>query len=207
MIGKLFVISAACGAGKSTLVKAVLEELRFTVPIEPVITYTTRLPRQNEEQGRDYYFIDINDFERRIQDGFFLEWSNAYGAYYGSPRSLLNACQQGRSFMFILDRAGVEQLLQQGTDTVLIWIEVSSMAQLKDRLARRATETEGQIERRLQRAKIEIELERQKPIYHYRIINDDFGTAKLALLTIVLQELAEKSSKKKLTDMRIQCAK
>lgn len=197
MSGKLFIVSAPCGAGKSTLVKAILEELRFDVPIEQVITYTTRAPRKNEEHGRDYYFIDSNDFEQRMKGGFFLEWSNAYGAYYGSARSIMDECKKGKSFLLILDRAGAQRVLATMPQAVLIWIEVSSFSHLKDRLMLRATETTEQIEKRLVRSKIEIELERQEPLYHYTVKNDDFGTAKLNLLTIVMQELAHKKGLRK----------
>ncbi len=197
MVGKLFIISAPCGAGKSTLVTAVLDELQPEWPIEQVITYTTRAPRAGEEDGENYHFIDVHGFEQRIKQDFFLEWSNAYAAYYGSPRSIVQEMQEGRSFLLILDRAGAEQVIQQVPDAILIWLELSSMVQLKERLMRRATESPDHIERRLRRAYIEITLERNQPLYHHIIMNDDFGTAKLQLLTCILAELRGNTNRPK----------
>ncbi len=202
MTGKIFIISAPCGAGKSSLVSAVIEELQQDIPVEQVITYTTRSPRQNEENGRDYHFIDRDEFERRIKDDFFIEWSNAYTAYYGSPRSIVEDCKKGRSFMIILDRAGAEQVIQKAPEVVLIWIEVSSITQLKERLIRRATENIEHIQKRLERSKFEIALEHREPLYHYKIINDDFGTAKLQLMTIVMHELHSDAMKKEVVESR-----
>jgi len=86
---KLFIVSACSGAGKTTLVNAVIENLRKKqVPIERVITYTTKQPRAGEVDGRDYHFVSVEDFQRKIQEGFFIEYSEAYGNYYGSPKSL-----------------------------------------------------------------------------------------------------------------------
>lgn len=186
MMGHIFIVSAPCGAGKSSLVSAILEELQHDWQIHQVVTYTTRKPRQNERDGRDYNFIDIHDFERRIKDGFFLEWSNAYGSYYGSPQSILEDRKKGVSFILILDRAGAQQVVQKVPDAVCIWIEVSSIGLLRDRLLCRATETTVQIEKRLEQSTIEMALERHASFYHYKVVNDDFGSAKLQLMTIML---------------------
>jgi guanylate kinase len=188
MIGKIFVISAPCGAGKSSLVSSVIEELQKEWPIESVITYTTRKPRNNERHGQDYYFIDIPAFEQCIQEGFFLEWSNAYTAYYGSPRSILNEINNGKSFTIILDRAGARILKSLVPEAVLIWIEVP-FELLQERLLRRATENSEQLERRLERSRIEIEQEKQDPLYHHIVVNKKFQVAKYQLKEIIEREL------------------
>src|SRR3990167_6495680 len=103
MIGKIFIISAPSGAGKSTLVAATLANLEKEWPIERVVTYTSKNPRNNEVPGQDYHFIKVDEFERRIKQGFFLEWSNAYGTYYGSPRSIVNQVANGYSYIGIID--------------------------------------------------------------------------------------------------------
>ena len=188
MTGKIFIISAPCGAGKSSLVAAAIDQLKGQWPIEQVITYTTRNPRQNERNGHDYNFIDSAEFERHIASGFFLEWSNAYTAYYGSPRSIINESKKGTSFMLIVDRVGAQKIITQIPDAILIWIEVT-LADLEKRLLKRATESRQQIKKRLAQSQIEIKLEEQKPLYHYRVINDDFKVATAQLVTIIGEQL------------------
>jgi guanylate kinase len=198
MSGKIFVISAACGAGKSSLVSAVLEELQGTWPLKYIVTYTTRAPRNTEKQGQDYNFIDMSEFERRISQGFFLEWSNAYTAYYGSPASIVHEKDKGTSCILILDRAGAQAVIQKVPEAVLIWIEVP-LEVLKDRLVMRATENSEYIERRLAQSKIEIELECHNPLYHYKIVNDNFQVAKNQLKMILIQELSKSYQDSRIT--------
>ncbi len=189
MNGKIFIISAPCGAGKSSLVSVVHKGLRCDFSIEPVITYTTRKPRGQEQEGLEYYFLDIHEFKRRIQKNFFLEWSDAHTAYYGSPQSLVEERQKGRSFLLIVDRVGAQKIIAQVPDVVLIWIEVPSLMILKERLLKRSTESDEQIERRLKQSKIEIELEQQKPLYHYKVMNDNFENAAAKLTAIIRANL------------------
>ena len=80
MVGKIFVVSAPSGAGKTTLVTELIS--RYPGKLERVVTYTTRQPRYNEIDGVDYYFISVKEFEEKIAQGFFIEWSTAYGTYY-----------------------------------------------------------------------------------------------------------------------------
>ncbi len=90
MAGTLFVVSACSGAGKTTLVTRAIKELSISYPISRVITYTTKAPRMTEQNGIDYHFLSVEEFEIRAKNGFFLEWSNQYGNYYGSPHSIIN---------------------------------------------------------------------------------------------------------------------
>lgn len=189
MAGKIFVISAPSGAGKSTLVKALLEEIRPHHPIKQVITYTSRQPRGTERDGYDYHFLTEPEFENRIAQGFFIEWSCAYGTYYGSPRSIMDDCRDGMSSLLIIDRVGAEQVKVQIPDAILIWIDVPNIGVLRERLVARGTENEEQIERRLKRAEIEMGLEFQKPLYRHHILNDDFSSAFLKLMQIFALEL------------------
>lgn len=189
MTGKIFVISAPSGAGKTSLVAAAINYLQGCVPIRQVATYTTRKPRKNEQQGRDYNFIDIADFRRRIQEDFFLEWSDSYTAYYGSPARVTQEAKEGKSSILILDRAGARAVKERISNAILIWIEVP-LEIVRQRLLQRATENLSTIERRLRQSQIEIVSEQKQPLYHYTIVNDIFEVAVAQLITIIEKELA-----------------
>ena len=196
MVGKIFIISAPSGAGKSTLVAATLVNLEKEWPIERVVTYTSKNPRNNEVPGQDYHFIKVDEFERRIKQGFFLEWSNAYGTYYGSPRSIVNQVANGYSYIGIIDRVGASKIKAQFPQAVLVWIEAPSLQELSRRLVSRGTETDEQIAKRLARAKIEIDLEMADPIYDHLLVNDQFVKAQKELEDLIvgyLEKIAKKS--------------
>jgi len=176
MVGKLFIVSASSGAGKTTLVNAVMQRIQSVYDVSRVLTYTTRSPRDGEVNGVDYCFITIKEFESLIEQDFFLEWSNAYGNYYGSPSSILNELVYGKSYIAILDRSGAQQVSHKFSELVLIWI-YTDIVSLQKRLIQRKTETFEQIEYRIQLAKKEIEEENLKRFYNFHIHNDDFNRA------------------------------
>lgn len=190
MSGRLFIISAPSGAGKTSLVEAAIPIIRKQHPIEQVITYTTKVPRSTDPYKRDFHFIDMAEFERRIKEQFFLEWSDVYGAYYGSPRSVIEQMKKGNSCILVLDRVGAQQAIEQIPDAVLIWITVATIEILRGRLMARGTETLAQIEHRLRRAQVEMELEAKNRLYPYHIVNDNFGIAVDRLTAIMLEKLA-----------------
>jgi guanylate kinase len=189
MVGKLFIISAPSGAGKTTLVNAVLNRVSVHYSIERVITYTTKQPRSGEINGRDYNFLSPTAFEQKIKEGFFLEWSTAYGTYYGSPRSIVDQRAQGKSFILIIDRRGAEQVAKQIDQAVLIWIYTNNLDILRERLQKRGAENSAQIAARLIQAQKEIELEQQNRLYTYHVLNDDFNDAVGYLESLISEEL------------------
>lgn len=174
---QLYIISAPSGAGKSTLVEAMLNKMGPHRSLSRAITYTTRQPRPGERDGYDFHFITNDIFKTRIEQNFFLEWSNAHAAYYGTPRSLLVDLAHGQSSILVIDRVGAEQIRAQTDRAVLLWITVPDIATLEKRLVSRATETRAHIERRLKRAAEEMALEEQTPIYDHHIMNDSFEGA------------------------------
>ena len=190
--GKLFVVSAPSGAGKTTLVTTVIERLVSEWHIRRVITYTTKQPRLGEVPGKDYHFIPVADFKEKVTQGFFIEWSTSYGYYYGSPRYILNDMAQGMSLVLVIDRAGARQIYVQLPDAILIWISTKDLTTLKERLLRRGTEDIGQIRYRLRLACEELEEEIRKPLYHYHILNDDFERALGELGLVVFDSLKKK---------------
>lgn len=189
--GKLFLISAPSGAGKTTLVTTVLNRLQHKpVSVQRVVTYTTKSPRETERPGIDYHFVSATEFEDKIKQNFFIEYSTAYKNYYGSPRYILDQMsQEYMSFVLIIDRVGAQKIIEQQIPVVPIWIAPPSMNDLRDRLIGRATEDDAQIVSRLERAQAEIDLENEHTLYNYHITNRIFDQAACELESIFLQQL------------------
>jgi guanylate kinase len=188
-VGKLFIISAPSGVGKTTIVDSVLDNWNHSVMLSRVITYTSRNPRVGEIAGKDYHFISVLEFEQKIEQGFFLEWSNAYGHYYGSPRSIVDDLEKGHSYIGILDRSGGLAVKAQVSDSVLIWVYTSSIQIIEQRLYARNTEDEQQIQKRLLLAQQELAAENGEKKYHYHIANDSLEHAVGELTKIIQKEL------------------
>lgn len=191
MTGKLFVISAPSGAGKTTLVTTIIERIARYVPVKRVVTYTSKSARPTEIQGTDYHFLSEAEFEAKIGQGFFMEWSAAYGCYYGSARTVLEEVEQGQTYILIIDRVGAEKIAQQYDKAALIWIYTKGLEVLKERLESRETETEQQVCHRLECARREIEQELKTPLYRYHVLNDDFDRAVRKLEKIIRYELQQ----------------
>ena len=190
MDGKLFIISAPSGAGKTSLVNALIERIRIYRPIDRVITYTTKDAHTCEQEGCDYYFIKQEEFKKKIKEGFFVEWSCEYGHYYGSPRFIIDEVERGRCSILIIDRVGAEKIASLYSKAVLIWIYTSSKEQLRERLILRKRETEQEIQHRLTCAEREIAREISCPLYHYHILNDIFDEALDKLCKVIQSELS-----------------
>jgi len=189
--GKLFVVSAPSGAGKTTVVTALITRMTAAgESLERVITYTTRALRLGERDGVDYHFISVSEFECKIKEGFFINWSGAYGNYYGLPQSIIEQAQQGRSFILVLDRAGAQEVLAKEPSAVLVWLYTHTLDILHARLVGRGTDTPDQIAYRLALAQQEYELEKQKPLFHHHILNDFVENAVTKFENIVRLELA-----------------
>ncbi len=190
MDGKLFVVSAPSGAGKTSLVSALIERLGKEYLLERCVTYTTRQLRAGEVHGKDYYFISEREFEQKKNENFFLEWSGAYGAQYGSPRSLIAKLKEGVSLILILDRQGAQEVALQVKNSVLIWLDVHDMKTLEERLISRATDSLAEREFRLELARQERQEEQKSGFFTYSIINEKFEKALSDLEMLVSQELA-----------------
>lgn len=188
-LGTLFIISAPSGAGKTSLVNALLAQEPFKEALSCVITYTTRLPRPGDINGRDYHFIQEAEFLALIEKGFFAEWSTAYGTYYGTPITVLEDLAQGLSRVLILDRAGAKSIKSVVPEAVLIWITPPTTEVLEARLQGRNTENQDQIQRRMALARLEMEAEAQNPLYEHIIVNDFFEVSLEYLKKIIILSL------------------
>ena len=189
-VGKLFILSAPSGTGKTTLVVELVERLKGRYALERIITYTTKKPRASEVHGKDYHFISEEEFRKKIDEGFFLEWSIAYGAYYGSPKNILQELNNGTSFIAVLDRQGAQAVKKQANACILIWLRPPTLEDLKNRLCTRAQDSQEVIQYRLELAQKELEEELHSPLFDHTVINDDFNDALTALITIVAQTIA-----------------
>ena len=186
--GKLFVISASSGAGKTSLVNNAIKRLAPDIDIKRVVTYTTRAPRPHEVHGQDYYFISHDEFNKKLKEGFFLESSTYDGHQYGSPQVQYDLLQ-GTSLLLITDRAGAKEVHRQIGQAVLIWILAPDVETLKQRMISRETETHTQIERRLKIAIQEMEEENKQHFFEYHLVNDDFERSLEELILIIHDEL------------------
>lgn len=183
--GRLFIISGPSGVGKTTIVKKFLQQCGECCNVDRAVTYTTKQPRGIEENGQDYHFISQDEFKKKIQEGFFLEWSDAYGAFYGTQKSILQDIDKGNSLILVIDRDGAKQILSLYSQAVLVWITVSSVKVICERLSNRDTESFQQIEKRMKQAYREIAEENQNPIYHYYINNDYLKDAVEQLFNVI----------------------
>jgi guanylate kinase len=170
--GRLYVVSAPSGAGKTSLVKALMErepELRFSV------SYTTRAPRANEIEGRDYHFIAPDEFQRMIERGEFLEHAQVFDNFYGTGRAAVReALMAGKLLLLEIDWQGARQVRASMPAAHSIFILPPTRRALEERLTARSTDSPEVIRRRLQDA--------QRDIAHwiefdYVVINDGFERA------------------------------
>ena len=178
--GHLFIISAPSGGGKTTLSKAVLN--RFNNILYSV-SYTTRSPRNGEQDGVDYYFIQKKDFEKRIESGHWAEWAEVHGNYYGTSSEFLdNGLASGRDMLLDIDVQGTIQILGNYPDSVTIFIMPPSLETLRKRLEMRGTESRTTIKRRLLTAEKEMA---QKGLYRHVIVNDQLSVSIEKLIAII----------------------
>ena len=181
--GLLIVISAPSGTGKTTLTHMLLKEFP---DMEFSVSYTTRKPRTGEVNGKDYFFVDRETFEKMIEEGDFLEWAEVYGNLYGTSKSqVLKALNEGKDVLLDIDTQGALQVKKNFPEAVLIFILPPSLKELERRLRNRGTDDEETIERRLKTARVEIE---RAPLYDYIVVNDVLEKAYENLKSIVVAE-------------------
>ena len=181
--GKLFVVTAPSGAGKTSLTKALLAA-------EPGLklstSYTTRAPRAGEREGREYHFVDEPTFLAMRDRGEFLENALVHGNRYGtSKRVIAETLEQGQDLVLEIDWQGAAQVRALYPECIGIFILPPSMEELERRLRGRAQDAETVIRRRLANAQAEMAHAHE---FKYRIINNDFDIAKAALVKIVRNE-------------------
>jgi guanylate kinase len=179
----VYIISAPSGSGKSTLVNEIrqlVEGLYFS------ISYTTRLPRGSEQNGREYFFVTRSEFEAMIQKDEFLEHAEVFGNYYGTARRFQREAEQtGQDLLLDIDVQGAQQIKRKLPDAVSIFILPPDRNTLERRLRTRSLDAEQVIQRRLVTATREIE---NYAKYDYILVNDRLEESVEALKSILLAE-------------------
>jgi guanylate kinase len=183
---RVFVITGPSGVGKGTLIRSLRERIPGLVL---AISATTREPRSGERDGIDYHFLDGGEFERRVRAGQFVEHADYSGRRYGTLRSELErALQTGAAVVLEIEVQGARQVREAIPDAVAVFIAPPGEAALRERLTARGTDSEPQIERRLQTAREELAA---KDEFRHVIVNDDRDRAADELTALVGRALSD----------------
>lgn len=179
--GKLYIISAPSGAGKTSLVKQLREEVDKLVVS---VSHTTRTIRNGEKHGSDYFFVTVDEFKTMIEAQAFLEHAQVFDNFYGTAQKTVeDNLAQGLDVILEIDWQGAQQVRQMLTESISIFILPPSIDVLKQRLQNRGQDTEETIARRMRDAVTEMS---HYPEFDYLIVNDDFATALKQLKSIVI---------------------
>ena len=181
--GTLFIVSAPSGAGKTSLVRELIESLDG---IRVSVSHTTRAQRRGEVDGVNYHFVNIAEFEAMISQGEFFEYAQVFDNFYGTSRSAVEALlKAGQDVILEIDWQGAQQVREQVPDSVSIFILPPSCDELERRLANRGTDAHATIARRMRDAVSEMS---HYDEYDYLVINDDFTTALRELQALVIAQ-------------------
>lgn len=189
-LGALLILSGPSGAGKSTLIKTILEHFE---DVYFSISTTTRPKRDGEVDGKDYFFVTLEEFEKDIEEGMFLEWAKVHGNYYGtSLRPVQKALQEGKLVLFDIDVQGFESIKKSRFSELAtsVFITTPTMSELRQRLLKRGTDDEATIQKRLKNALKEMQY---MPQFDYILINEDLQTSKEEIVSIARVAKMKKS--------------
>ena len=184
--GCLIILSGPSGVGKGTVRKrlAELEGMNFYFSV----SMTTRKPRNGEVDGKDYFFVSREEFQRNVEKGNFLEWAEFVGNCYGTPRDIAESyLNKGIDVLLEIETNGAKQVLAKCPDAVSIFLVPPSLDALEARIRGRSTEDEQTIQRRLAKARGELEL---ASMYRYVVTNDSIEHAAEEIRSIILAQHA-----------------
>ena len=180
--GLLIVISGPSGAGKGTICEALMRSNNFSLSVSA----TTRAPRVGESHGKSYYFINREEFKRKIQENDFLEYAEVYGNYYGTLKSdVCEKIESGNDVILEIDIQGALKVKDAYPDGVFIFILPPSMEELKSRIIKRGSETQETLMRRFKEAYKEINFISK---YNYAVTNDFVEAATEKIKSIIVAE-------------------
>ncbi|MDF2699369.1 MAG: gmk [Haloplasmataceae bacterium] len=185
--GLLIVISGPSGVGKGTVRKALFAREKHN--LEYSVSMTTRKPREGEVDGIDYYFVNRDEFQQRINDGKLLEYAEFVGNYYGTPIDYVeNRLVAGKEVVLEIEVQGAMQVREKMPDAVFIFIVPPSKRALRDRITKRATESEEIINQRMEKAEREFNMAHK---YDYIVVNDTVENAADRIMAIIRAEHAK----------------
>jgi len=183
LIGKIFVLSAPSGGGKTTLCNKLLET---TPRLTRSVSVTTRPPRRGEVEGKDYFFVSRGTFERLRRQKGLLEWTEYAHSFYGTPLGPIQQfLKEGKDVILLLDVRGAREVKKRFRDAVTIFLLPPTFGDLKKRLAGRRTEKKSELVKRLRIAEEEVT---QADWYDYVVVNDDLNRALRTLKQIVRRD-------------------
>jgi guanylate kinase len=181
--GILFVISSVSGGGKTTVINHLMEELEG---LHLAVSHTTRSPRADESDGKEYYFVSRDTFETIIEQNGFLEWAEVYGHYYGtSKRAVDDLLSDTCDVILDIDVQGAMQIREKLPDSILVFVVPPSWEEQERRLIERGTETDDQLRRRLEAAKEELALVQE---YDYAVRNDKLELTVNTVKSIIISQ-------------------
>ncbi|WP_028773473.1 guanylate kinase [Shewanella waksmanii] len=179
--GNLFIISAPSGAGKSSLLSAILKDKPADMQVS--VSHTTRQPRNGENNGEHYHFVSVDEFKALIEQGAFFEWAEVFGNYYGTSRQVIEAkLAEGVDIFLDIDWQGAQQVKQMMPEAIGVFILPPSKAELERRLTGRGQDSAEVIAGRMAQATSEISHYNE---YDFIIVNDDFEQAQVDLKAII----------------------
>jgi guanylate kinase len=185
--GMLFVISSPSGGGKGTLIRRILKSVPH---LGYSVSWTTRSPRAGERDGVNYHFVSVEEFERMIERGGFLEWARVHGRLYGTTREAVEReTLAGRDVILEIDVQGAAAIRRSMQDAVQVFILPPSFEVLRERLRGRQTETPADLSVRLSNARAEVERYTE---FDYIVLNDEVTRAAAQLASIVYAERARR---------------
>lgn len=192
--GTLFIVSAPSGAGKSSLINALLKRFNVDDKLRLSVSHTTRDPRPGEVDHVSYHFITNEEFEKLIERNAFYEYAHVFDHYYGTSREIVEQwLNEGKDVLLDIDWQGARQIREQTPDAKGIFIVPPSLEELNRRLVTRATDAPEVIEKRMSKALSEISHYNE---YDYVIVNDDFDESLLNMRSIILSN-RQKTDKQK----------
>ena len=191
--GTLFIVSAASGAGKSSLINALLTRFNLDDKLRLSVSHTTRAPRPGEEDHVSYHFVTTQEFEALIARNAFYEYAKVFDNYYGTSREIVESwLNEGKDVFLDIDWQGARQIRKITPEAKGIFIVPPSLEELNRRLVTRATDSKEVIEKRMSKAVNEISHYNE---YDYVLVNDDFEETLLNLRSIVLANRNTKEKK------------